>query len=232
MRCVWNNLRDDQFHRKLGCQRRWLERDKPPPQEMEKISLKFCYGHLHGPVLLQLLFDVFLQTGYWWCHKNNAHLLNNVLESKDKYLGQQFGTKILRSLIDYLCSKMQSRRSLNASISVNNCSSFSFRQGYIILARTVNIYYIVIHPLLIHPGGKLNLPVERFSLQWIFTIRSNALIPMASKKLWVLTRFLRGSVPLWLQNTILILKVHWENKPATAPLTGISWRKADVEPLF
>lgn len=159
--------------------------------------MKACYSHLHGPVLLQPLLNVFLQTANWWYHKSNAHLLKNALETEDKYLGQQFGTKILVwSLIGYFCSKMQSLRSLNASISVNNCFSFSFREGYIIFARTVNIYHIVIHPWLIHPVGNHNLPVERFSLQWIFTMRSNALIPMASMKPWVLIRFLKRVCPL------------------------------------
>lgn len=61
---------------------------------MEKISLKAFYIHLHGLALLQPLFNLFLQTGYWWCHKNNAHVMNNALESEDKYLGEQFGIKI------------------------------------------------------------------------------------------------------------------------------------------
>lgn len=62
---------------------------------MEKISLKACYVHLHSPALLQPLFNLFLQAGYWWCHKNNAHLLSNALESEDNYLGEKFETKIL-----------------------------------------------------------------------------------------------------------------------------------------
>lgn len=63
---------------------------------MEKTSLKVCYVHLHSPLLLQPpvteLFDLFHQTGYWWCHKN-AHLLKNALEFEDKIFRQMILNK-------------------------------------------------------------------------------------------------------------------------------------------
>lgn len=168
MRCVWNNLRDDQFHRKLGCQRQRLDRNKKPENwEIEFGSLLWSSSWSCGYYNYFSMFS---------CKQGIGSVIkimltsNNALESEDKYLGQQFGTKILVwSLIGYFCFKIQSLSSLNASVSVNNCFSFSFRQGYIIFARTVNINYIVLHPLLIHPVGNHNLPVERFSLQCLDT---------------------------------------------------------------
>lgn len=66
---------------------------------------------------------------------------------------------------------------------------------YYLQGLSISITLSFIHCCL-HPAGNNNLPGERFLFQCIFTMRSYVLLPMGSKKLSVLTRFLKRVCPL------------------------------------